>query len=103
MQKNTHELKLEHFSFKAKKWNIFLRCGQQHGEMFGVVSNNAEELPQRTTVKNFLSASLYLLRNSHVVIVIPNSCQKIVEHHSTSQNFINLRCWIQPGKILKSE
>jgi hypothetical protein len=54
MQKNTHELKLEHFSFKAKKWNIFLRCGQQHGEMFGVVSNNAEELPQRTTVKNFL-------------------------------------------------
>jgi hypothetical protein len=28
----------------------FLRCGQQQGQMFGIVGNNAEELPQHRKV-----------------------------------------------------
>jgi hypothetical protein len=43
---------VEHFS-----------AGQQRGKIFGVVGNNADELPQRRTVKHFfVSPSLPLKR-----------------------------------------
>jgi hypothetical protein len=45
----------------ATTWNTFLRCGQQRGKIFGIVGNNADELPQRRT-HFFVSLSLPLKR-----------------------------------------